>query len=57
MSTTTTPKIHVVLKRPRPVSALISLAQAIEAAMTSAKVTFPVQLPRSCSSRATSAIW
>ncbi len=42
---TTTPKIHVVLKRPRPVSALISLAQAIEAAMSSAKVTFPSPTP------------
>jgi hypothetical protein len=42
---TTTPKIHVVLKRPRPVSALISLAQAIESAMSSAKVTFPSPTP------------
>ena len=40
-----TPKIHVALKRPRPVTALISLVQAIEAAMSSASATFPSPTP------------
>jgi hypothetical protein len=40
-----TPKIHVALKRPRSVTALISLVQAIEAAMASASVTFPSPTP------------
>ncbi len=43
--TTKSPKIHVVLKRPRPVPLLISLAQAIEAAMASASLTFPSPVP------------
>jgi hypothetical protein len=42
---TKTPKIHVALKRPRPVTGLISLVQAIEAAMSSASVTFPSPTP------------
>ncbi len=42
---TQTPKIHVVLKRPRPVPLLISLAQAIEAAVASAATTFPSPTP------------
>jgi hypothetical protein len=45
MSSTKTPKIHVALKRPRTVSGLISLAQAIEAAMASAATTFPSPTP------------
>jgi hypothetical protein len=45
MSSTKTPKIHVALKRPRTVAGLISLAQAIEAAMASASTTFPSPTP------------
>ena len=45
MTVTTTPKIHVVLKRPRPVAALLSLAQAIDAAMSSATTTVPSPSP------------
>jgi hypothetical protein len=44
MATTAIPKIHVVLKRPRPVIAVIALAQAIEAAMSSHTTTFPSPL-------------
>ena len=45
MPTKSTPKVHVVLKKPRPVTALISLAQAIEAAMASHTTTFPSPTP------------
>jgi len=45
MTTTSTPKVHVVLKRPRPVTALIALAQAIEAAMGANVKTFPSPTP------------
>ncbi len=45
MTTNTTPKVHVVLKRPRPVPMLISLANAIEAAMAAASATFPSPNP------------
>ena len=45
MSVTKTPKIHVALKKPRSVTALSSMAQAIEAAMASASTTFPSPTP------------
>jgi len=45
MTTTATPKVHVVLKKPRPVTALIALAQAIEAAMGANVKTFPSPTP------------
>jgi hypothetical protein len=45
MTTTNIPKVHVVLKKPRPVTGIISLAQAIEAAMSANVTTFPSPTP------------
>jgi hypothetical protein len=42
---TTTPKIDVVLHKPRAVTGIISLAQAIEAAMSANATTFPSPSP------------
>jgi hypothetical protein len=44
-NTNNTPKVHVVLKLPRPVPGIISMAQAIEAAMSAAATTFPSPTP------------
>ena len=41
MATPITPKVQVVLRKPRPVTAIIALAQAIEAAMSAHTTTFP----------------
>jgi hypothetical protein len=43
--TTTTPRIQVILKKPRPVPGLISVAQAIDAALAAHAVTFPSPTP------------
>ena len=40
-----TPHVQVVVKRPRPIAAVISLVQAIEAAMAKAVTTFPSPIP------------
>lgn len=45
MSNTKTPRIHVVLKRPTAVPAIISLAQAIEASISANATTFPTPVP------------
>ena len=45
MSNTKTPKIHVALHKPTTVTGLISMVQAIEAAMASASTTFPSPTP------------
>ena len=39
------PVVYVVLKKPRTVAAVLSLAQAIEAAMAANAVTFPSPVP------------
>ena len=45
MSNTKTPKIHVALKKPKTVTGVISMVQAVEAAMASASTTFPSPTP------------
>jgi hypothetical protein len=45
MATNNTPKVHVVLKKPRAVTGIISMAQAIEAAMSANATTFPSPTP------------
>jgi hypothetical protein len=45
MTTNNTPKVHVVLKKPRTVTGIISMAQAIEAAMSANATTFPSPTP------------
>jgi hypothetical protein len=44
-NTNNQPKVHVVLKMPRPVPGIISMAQAIEAAMSANATTFPTPVP------------
>jgi hypothetical protein len=44
-NTTNQPKVHVVLKMPRAVPGIISMAQAIEAAMSANAATFPSPTP------------
>ena len=43
--TTKTPRIHVILKRPTAVPAIIALSQAIEASMSANSTTFPSPVP------------
>ncbi len=45
MATNNTPKVHVVLKKPRAITGIISMAQAIEAAMSANATTFPSPTP------------
>ena len=45
MTTNNTPKVHVVLNKPRAVTGIISMAQAIEAAMSANATTFPSPTP------------
>ncbi len=45
MNNNNTPKVHVVLKKPHAITGIISLAQAIEAAMAANATTFPSPTP------------